>query len=131
MKLAIVNIGNSKGVRIPTALLKQCELTDEAEVEIKDGNLIFSAPGNKVMDDFCELSEMPDWRVQNMLKKIDNVVLAIAMINAKNEVLNKIKENMSERAYKILFDLSQVLKKKKAQELIIDLAQRQCVNVAT
>jgi len=40
MKLSIISIGNSKGIRIPKAILKQCQFDKEAEIEVRDDKLI-------------------------------------------------------------------------------------------
>jgi antitoxin MazE len=40
MKLQIVKIGNSQGIRIPKALLEQTGLEGEVEVEVHDSSLI-------------------------------------------------------------------------------------------
>ncbi|OGB83101.1 hypothetical protein A3F66_05155 [candidate division TM6 bacterium RIFCSPHIGHO2_12_FULL_32_22] len=40
MKLNIIKIGNSKGVRIPKALLSQCGFKDKVIVKLEDGNLV-------------------------------------------------------------------------------------------
>jgi antitoxin MazE len=44
MKASIVRIGNSRGVRIPKALLEQCGLKNEVELEVKDGALVLRNP---------------------------------------------------------------------------------------
>jgi antitoxin component of MazEF toxin-antitoxin module len=38
MKAAVVRIGNSRGVRIPKALLEQCRFRDTVELEVEDGH---------------------------------------------------------------------------------------------
>lgn len=43
MKLSIIKIGNSKGLRLPKAVLEQCNFEDSVEVTVKDGHLIVSA----------------------------------------------------------------------------------------
>lgn len=43
MKLDIIKIGNSQGVRLPKALLKQCNLKGKVVVKVEEGNLILSA----------------------------------------------------------------------------------------
>ncbi len=43
MKIAIRRIGNSRGMIIPTTVLAQLGLEDEAEVTIKDGAMIVRA----------------------------------------------------------------------------------------
>jgi len=40
MKLRLVSIGNSRGLRIPKAILEQCRLENEVELEIEAGRLI-------------------------------------------------------------------------------------------
>lgn len=42
MKASIVSIGNSKGVRIPKALLQQCNFTDTVHLEVKEDKIILS-----------------------------------------------------------------------------------------
>jgi antitoxin MazE len=44
MKADIIRIGNSRGIRIPKALLEQCGLDKEVELEVKDGALVLSNP---------------------------------------------------------------------------------------
>jgi antitoxin MazE len=46
MKLQIVRIGNSLGIRIPKALLEQCGFKDTVTVKVEDHNLILSADKN-------------------------------------------------------------------------------------
>ncbi len=43
MKLTIIKIGNSQGIRIPKAILDQCQFNDVIDVEVKEGKLILSA----------------------------------------------------------------------------------------
>ena len=45
MKARIVRIGNSKGIRLPKPLLEQAGLTDEVELEIRDGEIVISRVG--------------------------------------------------------------------------------------
>ena len=44
MKTKLIAIGNSKGVRIPGAFIKQCGLTREIEIDIRDRTIIISSP---------------------------------------------------------------------------------------
>ena len=44
MKIAIIKIGNSKGIRLPKAVLEQLGLTEEAELEIRGSEAIIRAP---------------------------------------------------------------------------------------
>lgn len=40
MKLSIVSIGNSQGIRIPKSILKQCNITKEVNIEIDKNNIV-------------------------------------------------------------------------------------------
>lgn len=40
MKVAIVRIGNSRGIRLPKTVLEQCDLGDEADLEVKNGQVV-------------------------------------------------------------------------------------------
>ncbi len=40
MRTKIVAVGNSRGIRIPQALLKQCQLEDSVDLEAKNGQLV-------------------------------------------------------------------------------------------
>lgn len=39
MILPVVRIGNSKGIRIPKAILEQCRITDQVDVEVHKENI--------------------------------------------------------------------------------------------
>jgi len=43
MKINIVRIGNSKGIRLPKPILEQCRLKDAVELEIQDNRLVIRA----------------------------------------------------------------------------------------
>ena len=40
MLLNIVQIGNSKGIRIPKAILEQCQIEDQVDLEVENGRII-------------------------------------------------------------------------------------------
>ena len=46
MLTKIVPIGNSRGIRIPKALLDDCGFTEEAELQTKNGALVLSPVGS-------------------------------------------------------------------------------------
>ena len=43
MKAIIVPIGNSKGIRIPRAVLEQCHFTNEVDLEVKGDTVILKS----------------------------------------------------------------------------------------
>jgi antitoxin MazE len=45
MRSQIIQIGNSKGIRIPRPLLEQCQLEDEVELEAQPGQLVVRPVG--------------------------------------------------------------------------------------
>lgn len=40
VKIDIIKIGNSRGVRLPKAILEQCGIGDEAVLEVRDGEVV-------------------------------------------------------------------------------------------
>jgi antitoxin MazE len=40
MRVNVVRIGNSRGVRIPKALLEQCGIGDAVDLTVEDGKLV-------------------------------------------------------------------------------------------
>lgn len=40
MKIAVVPIGNSKGIRIPKIILEQCHIKKNVDLEVKGENII-------------------------------------------------------------------------------------------
>jgi antitoxin MazE len=47
MKTQLVPIGNSRGIRIPKAILQQCEMTDEVELAVEGRQIILSPAGQE------------------------------------------------------------------------------------
>jgi antitoxin MazE len=44
MKAKLITIGNSKGIRLPKALIEECGLTNEIELEVQKDRLILRSP---------------------------------------------------------------------------------------
>jgi len=42
MHAQVIRIGNSRGIRIPAALLKACCIEDEVDIELTDGKLVIT-----------------------------------------------------------------------------------------
>ncbi len=42
MKTRLVRIGNSRGVRLPKTIIAQAGLTDEVELEVRDGAVLIA-----------------------------------------------------------------------------------------
>jgi len=43
MKVQIIRIGNSRGIRIPKAVIEQCQFDNEVDLEVSDQKLIISS----------------------------------------------------------------------------------------
>ena len=43
MRARIVRIGNSRGLRLPKALLNECGIEDAVELSVEDGKLVVAA----------------------------------------------------------------------------------------
>ena len=46
MRVSIIKIGNSQGVRLPKPILEQCGFHDEVEIEVRNHELILKSPTN-------------------------------------------------------------------------------------
>jgi len=53
MKVKLVRIGNSRGIRIPKAVLEQCGLQEAAELRVERGHLVI-APEHRPRDGWEE-----------------------------------------------------------------------------
>jgi antitoxin MazE len=54
MKLAIVRIGNSKGIRLPKAVLSQVGFTDAVELEVRGEEIVLKRPKRKPREGWDE-----------------------------------------------------------------------------
>ncbi len=60
VKAKVIKIGNSKGVRIPKALIEQANLGDEVELEVQEGKLVIKPAGGPRAgweEDFARMTE--------------------------------------------------------------------------
>jgi len=67
MRATLVRIGNSKGVRIPKAVLEQCGITDSVEMEVLEGQLVVrhcpTKPRKGWREQFGKMAEQGDDRL--------------------------------------------------------------------
>jgi len=40
MEAEIIRIGNSKGIRLPAYIIRECKIKDKVQMEVKDGKII-------------------------------------------------------------------------------------------
>lgn len=44
MKVNVVRVGNSRGIRIPKPMLEQCGIGDQVELKVRDRSIVLSPP---------------------------------------------------------------------------------------
>ena len=122
MYIPIIDIGNSKGIRIPQAILKQVSFGNGTELEIIDGKIVLSrlAPNPDIMPDFDSISEMDDTTIQRMLRKINGADLITALIGADENIKQAIFRNLSERARNYVIAKVRKLEKGNARDIIVE-----------
>jgi antitoxin MazE len=74
MKLSVVQIGNSKGIRIPKTILNQCDIQNEVDLEIEDGNIVLYPVNKKPRKDW-------DKKFKEMKKNGDDKLIIDANID--------------------------------------------------
>ena len=62
MLINIVPIGNSKGIRIPKAILDQCDIENEVDLEVENGKIIIEPikriPRNGWTESLIQMAEI-------------------------------------------------------------------------
>lgn len=64
MKISLVQIGNSRGVRLPKAVLEQCGFQDAAELTVERGRIVI-APVRKPREGWEEAFKAADTSLTN------------------------------------------------------------------
>jgi antitoxin component of MazEF toxin-antitoxin module len=121
MRLPIINIGNSRGIRIPQAILKQVSFKEETELEVVDGKIVLSRlSGPEIVPDFTSLSRMDDATIQRMLRKISGTDLITALIDADGETKEAVYRNLSERVKNYIIPKVEKLEQGDIRDLFIE-----------
>lgn len=63
MKATLIQIGNSRGIRLPKPVIEQCGFEDEVELEVRDRRLVIrtaSRPREGWAGAFARMSEQGD-----------------------------------------------------------------------
>lgn len=121
MRIPIIDIGNSKGIRIPQTILKQVLFGEEVEMEVSEGKIILRRSVDPtVVPDFDTLSGMDDITIQRILRKITGGDLITALVGADESVKEAIYRNLSERVQKYVKPKVSKLEQGDARDLIIE-----------
>ena len=120
MKLPLVSIANSRGIRLPKAILAQCRMEEEVEIEVQDQKIILSPAYRRSYDlKFENIAQMDDQEVIEMLKRTDVTTLAIALIDVDETTKNKVFRNMSQRACGLLGADIERFSRMEVRELVV------------
>ena len=126
MKIPIINIGNSKGIRIPQAILKQVSFTGEIDLEIEKGKIILNRSTRPdIVPDFDSISKMDDLTIQRMLRKINGTDLITSLIDSDKNIKIAIYRNLSDRVRNYIKTKVEKLEKGDARDLIIERSRNQ------
>jgi len=75
MKATIIPIGNSKGIRIPKAILEQCNISEKVSLEIKGNSIIIKPITNKPRKDWDKYFKMMHDKKEDSLMINDQIDL--------------------------------------------------------
>jgi antitoxin component of MazEF toxin-antitoxin module len=121
MRVPIVDIGNSKGIRIPQAILKQVRFADEIEMEVAEGAITLRRTVDpSSVPDFASISELGDQSVQRLLRKIGGGDLITALVGAEGAIKAAVYRNLSPRVRAYVETTVERLEKGDARDLIIE-----------
>jgi len=73
MKVSIVSIGNSKGIRIPKSILGQCNFNEAAELEVENNTLVIKPIKKKVREGWAKAFKEMHERKDDLLLLDDSV----------------------------------------------------------
>lgn len=121
MRVPIIDIGNSKGIRIPQAILKQVQFSEEIELDVSEGKITLRRTVDpSFVPDLASISKMDDATIQRILRKISGVDLITALVGADKKTKQAIYRNLSERAREYVEPTVARLEKGDARDLIIE-----------
>jgi len=75
MKATIIPIGNSKGLRIPKAILEQCNISEEVSLEVKGDSITIKPVKNKPRKDWDKYFKMMHDKKEDRLMINDQIDL--------------------------------------------------------
>ncbi len=121
MRVPIVDIGNSRGIRIPQAILKQVSFGQEVEMDIADGKIVLRRLIDpSLVPDFDSMASMDDAIIQRILRKISGTDLITAMVGAAQTLKQAIYRNLSDRVREYVIRKVARLERGDARDLIIE-----------
>jgi flagellar motor switch protein FliG len=121
MRVPIVDIGNSKGIRIPQAILKQVQFSREVELEVAEGRITLRRSVDpSFVPEFGVLARMDDRDIQRILRKLSGSDLITALLGAEKGIKEAVFRNLSDRVKAYVRTTVARLEKGDARDLIIE-----------
>jgi antitoxin MazE len=121
MRLQVVEIGNSKGIRIPQAILKQVHFGEEIDLDVSEGKIVLRrmVDPDRVFG-FETIGKMDDDSIKRMIRKVSTTDLITAMIDADKATKEAVYRNLSEQVRSFIRSKVNTLEKGNARDLIIE-----------
>jgi len=130
MQIPIINIGNSKGIRIPQAILKQVGFGEAVELLVTEGKITLRRSSSpNIVRDFTAIADFDDNTIQRILLKITGTDLIIALVGAEDNIKKAIYRNLSEPVQNFVKPKVEKLEHGDARDLIIERS-RSIINEA-
>lgn len=121
MRLQVVEIGNSKGIRIPQAILKQVQFGKEIDLDVKEGKIVLRRMTDPdSVFGFETVAKMDDASILAMMRKVSLSDLVIALIDSDKAVKDAVYRNLSEKTKIYVKQRVNTLEKGNARDLIIE-----------
>jgi antitoxin component of MazEF toxin-antitoxin module len=121
VRVPIVDIGNSRGIRIPQAILKQVRFSREIEMEVSEGRITLRRSVDpSFVPDFASVAAMDDLAIQRILRKISGSDLITALVGAEKRIKDAIYRNLSDRVKAYVRLTVARLERGDARDLIIE-----------
>jgi len=121
MRVPIVDIGNSKGIRIPQAILRQVSFGQEVEMDVADGKIVLRRLIDpSLVPDFDTIASMDDVTIQRILRKVNGTDLITALVGAAQTLKQAVYRNLSDRVREYVKRKLARLEKGDARDMIIE-----------
>jgi len=121
MRVPIVDIGNSKGIRIPQAILRQVSFGQEVEMDVADGKIVLRRLIDpSLVPDFDTIASMDDVTIQRILRKVNGTDLITALVGAAQTLKQAVYRNLSDRVREYVKRKVARLEKGDARDMIIE-----------
>jgi antitoxin component of MazEF toxin-antitoxin module len=121
MRVPIVDIGNSKGIRIPQAILKQVQFSKEIELDVSEGKITLRRTVDpSFVPDFAAIAKMDDVDIQRIIMKVAGADLVTALVGADRKTKEAVYRNLSDRVKAYVQPTVARLEKGDARDLLIE-----------